>query len=96
MLRRKAEPINDVLHAFLRMEGLETPLNEMRAAEAWERVAPESARRFTRGVEVRGGVMYVSVSNPSLRANMMMARASLVQRINDAVGAQAITSIVFK
>ena len=94
MLRKKAEPITSILHAFLREQGLETPLNEMRAQEAWESIAPPGIKRYTRSVEVRGGVLYVGITNPSIRANIMMSRSQLVQRINAEIGAQTITGIV--
>ena len=45
MERRKIENLTDVLHRFLRHEGLETPLNEHRAVDVWDEiVGPMVAR----------------------------------------------------
>lgn len=96
MLRKKAEPIESLLVKFLRDNGLETPLNEMHAVDAWHRLVPDGVARYTKQVEVRNSVLFVTLTNPSLRANMMMTRGSLVQRINADVGAQVITNIVFR
>lgn len=96
MLRKKAEPINNLLRIFLRENGMETPLNELRAVEAWQQIAPQSIQRYTTSAEVRNNVLYISISNPALRANMMMTRAQLIDRINGIVGAQAISNIVFR
>ncbi|MBP3473188.1 MAG: DUF721 domain-containing protein [Paraprevotella sp.] len=96
MRRSNAESIADALRRYLRQEGLETPLNERRAIAVWPEVMGLAIARYTGDVFVKNGVMYVQITSPALRANLMMARASIVHRINDAVGAQVVESIVFR
>ena len=38
MIHTKSQPMRDVLLAFLRQEGLETPLLEYRITQAWPEV----------------------------------------------------------
>ena len=38
MKRRKEQPIGVLLHEFLRVQGLEAPLNEYRLLAAWGKV----------------------------------------------------------
>ena len=38
MFRRDVKSINDLLNMYLRREGLETPLLQRRAVDAWDKV----------------------------------------------------------
>lgn len=96
MRRNKAESIGQIIRQYLRQEGLETPLNETRMAAAWPQVMGEAIARYTGDVFVRNQVLYVQLKSPALKANLMMGREALVQKLNDFVGAQVIQSIVFR
>lgn len=96
MRRNKAENIGDIVRQYLRQEGLETPLNEMRVAAAWPEVMGQAVARYTGDVFVKNGILYVHLKSPALRANLMMGRGALVARLNDFVGAQVIHGIVFR
>ncbi len=96
MRRNKAESIGQIIRQYLRQEGLETPLNETRMAAAWPQVMGEAIARYTGDVFVRNQVLYVQLKSPALKANLMMGREALVQKLNDFVGAQVIRSIVFR
>ena len=50
---------------------------------------------YTGNIFVKNQTLYVQLKSPSLKSNLMMNRAQLVQQLNDAVGAQVITQIVF-
>lgn len=96
MKRVKEARLGDIIHAMLREDGLETPLNEYRATEAWSKVMGPTIERYTGDVTVRAGVLHVQIRNAALRQELMMQRTSLVPRINQEVGAQVIQQIVFQ
>lgn len=96
MRRSNVENFGEALRRYLRQEGLETPLNERRAAAVWPDVMGMAIARYTGDIFIRNSVMYVQIKSPALRANLMMGRASIVHRINEAVGAQVVESIVFR
>lgn len=95
MERRKTENLRDVINRFLRLNGLETPLNEQRAIEAWPAVVGPTIARQSSNLQIRGGVLYVKITRPALRQDLMMMRTELKHRINQHVGAQVIESISF-
>ncbi len=94
-MARKVSTLGDILHAFLREEGLETPLNEHRIIQAWPEVMGQAITRYTGQIDVRGGVMYIQIKSPALKNDLMMGRTQLVQRLNQHIGAQVITGITF-
>ena len=95
MKRKNAELLRDVLLRFLHEEGLETPLNEHRAIAAWAEVAGPAITRLTGDVSIRNNTMYVKITRPALRQDLMMGRTQLTRKINAHVGAQVIQTIVF-
>ena len=96
MSRTKEIKLGDAIRAFLREEGVETPLNEYRAEQAWATVMGDVVARYTQSVNVRGGILYVQVSNAALRQELMMQRVQIVARINQHVGAQVLQQVVVR
>jgi predicted nucleic acid-binding Zn ribbon protein len=95
MERRKAEFLGDVVMRFLRQSGLESPLNEYRLMASWGEVAGAAAQRYTQNVYIRNQRLHVKLRSAVLRAELMMRRADLVEKLNGRVGAQVITDICF-
>ena len=94
MERRKSENLSDVILRVLREQGLETPLREHRAVEAWPKVVGEAVARSTSDVHIYNQKLYVRVSNPLIRTNLSYERTALVEKLNKAAGGQTITDIV--
>ena len=96
MKRTREVKLGDLVRAMLREEGLETPLNEYRAQEAWGELMGPDIMRYTQRVQVRGGIMYLSITHAALRHELMMQRTTLMHRINQHVGAQVLQQIVIR
>ena len=91
----RAQPIHDVLLAFLRQAGLETPLLEYRVTQAWTEVMGETICRYTRQVFVRDGKLQVQLTSAPLRQNLMMEHKRIAQKLNDHVGSFVIRDVCF-
>jgi len=87
--------MRDVLLAFLRQEGLETPLLEFRITQAWPEVMGETINRYTRQVFVREGSLHVQLTSAPLRQNLMMEHKRIARKLNDHVGFQVISDVCF-
>ena len=95
MDRYNSQPLKDLLQAFLREEGLETPLLEYRITQAWPEVMGATISRYTRQVFVREGKLQVQLSSAPLRQNLMMEHKSIAQKLNDHVGSFVISDVCF-
>lgn len=88
--------LGDLVRQVMREEGLETPINEYRlVTEAWPEVMGKGVVRYTGDIFVKQSTLYVQLKSPALKQNLMMGRAALVHRLNQAVGAQVIEHLVF-
>lgn len=81
---------------FLRQEGLETPLNQYRLIEAWKEVVGPSVARYTSNLYIKNQTLYVHLTSSVLRQELLLGRSLLVRNLNNKVGAQVITDIVFR
>ena len=93
MFRQHPRGISDVLSAFLRSNGLETPLLQHRLVDSWEEVAGSMVARYTEEKKISNQTLWVKISSPALRSDLQMRRSDLVRELNDRVGAQIITDI---
>ncbi|MBQ8701989.1 MAG: DUF721 domain-containing protein [Prevotella sp.] len=94
MYRRKVEEISDVVSAFLRQNGLETPLLQKRLIDKWGELYP-AAMKYTGEKYIRNQVLFVKILSPALRQNLSMMRTDITQKLNDAVGAKIIIDVRF-
>ena len=94
MKPQRALPIGDLIRQYLRDEGLETPLNELRLMTLWPEVMGRGIAAYTGNMYVGQRVLYVEIRSAALRANLMMGRKALVERLNNAVGARVIEQLV--
>lgn len=101
MLRTQAKTITALLQQFLRSNGLETPLREHRLIKAWPEVVAaqygEAAGRrliaATQSLRIENQTLHVSLTSPALRQQLRMTAPALIAALNEAAGAQIITSL---
>lgn len=96
MKRKNSEKLQNVIYQYLRENGLETPLNEFRATQAWSSIVGPAISKYTIDIKIYNQTMFVSISSSVVRNELLMKRTTLIKRVNDHVGAQVITQIVFK
>lgn len=95
MKRQNAEPVGDIIHQFLRAEGLETPYNEYRLIASWGEIMGEGIARKTSDLQIRDRILYAHIASSILRSELMLNRAALVHKLNTHIGAQVIDNVQF-
>ena len=93
MFKRKVLNFDEVVRMCLRENGLETPLLQTRLVDAWEQVAGDVVARYTEEKFIRNQTLFVKISSPALRSDLLMMREMLVDRLNKEVGTQVISDI---
>lgn len=93
MFKRNAEPLSNILLRTLRQLGLEAPLLEKRLIDAWPDVAGSIVSGYTADIYIKNQTLVVHLTNPSLRADLMMQRSVLVKKLNAAVNSQVIVDV---
>ncbi len=96
MKKNEALNVGDLIRRYLREEGLETPLNEYRLIQAWPSVVGPGMNAYTSNLFIKNQSLFVHVSSPAARQELMMRREHLVKVLNEQVGAQVIVNIIFR
>ncbi len=96
MRRKKMQPIADVLKEYLATVNLEQGLNETRLIEAWNEILGQTIRQYTTDLHIRNRKLYVHLTSPALRSELSLCRQRLIDRLNEHVGAEVITDIIFR
>lgn len=96
MKRKDAQTIGQIVDQFMREQQLDTQLDRCRAASLWRQIVGDGINRYTVSRRVDGSVMTVQISSAPLRAELAFHRSTLVRRINEALGREVITDIVFR
>ena len=94
MFKRYPQNITDITQQFLRENSLETPLLERRLIASWTDIVPIAAN-YTDKVEIRNQTLWVKLSSPALRNDLMMQRTEIARQLNAKVGAFIIKDIRF-
>ena len=90
MVSANSMSIGEALVAYLRESGLEKSVLEVQVEEKWPQVMGTFIAGLTQSVEVKEGVLFVTVRNAALKAQLYENRFELVRKLNEAVGAPAI------
>ncbi len=95
MFKRDVNKIDDLLSKVLHDMHLDTPLREKRLVDSWDEVAGPVVARYSGNKYIRNQILCVEIKNPALKANLMMMRSRLVDKLNANAGSRVITDIKF-
>lgn len=93
MFKRHPQHLQDLVKAFMRNNGLETPYLQRQLIASWPDVAGAVYAQNTEDLQIRNQTLWVKIMNPAVRADLQMNRTNLVALLNAQVGAQIITDI---
>ena len=97
MLKKNAQPIANILSEFFdENPGLKTSVAEHRAVSAWRELLGEGVSHYTKNVYFRRNVLHVQLSSSVLRAELIMNKRNLIDKLNEHAGMEIVKDIVFR
>lgn len=85
-----------MLEDFFKQRSMRWAVMQGQALELWQAVAGDYVMRYTEDVYIRSGVLYVTFSNASVRAEVYTRRRFLAEQINAQLGAKVVRNIVVR
>lgn len=96
MRGRNDQPIGAVIREFFEENPvIRQKILEVRVERAWGAVCGPTILRYTRNLFMKGTVLHVSLTSAVLRNELLMSKAHLIDALNKAVQATAVTDIQF-
>lgn len=93
MKRKDTQTLDSVIAEWIRENDLEKPLLEHRVVEQWADILGPTIARYSRDIEVKDGTLRVRITNAALRQELFEQRFRLIQKLNEAVGGEAVKDI---
>ncbi|HBA99526.1 MAG: hypothetical protein A2W86_09615 [Bacteroidetes bacterium GWD2_45_23] len=97
MLKKNVQPLSEALSDFFDENStLKVKMAEHRAVRGWHEVLGEGVSKYTGEVYFSRNVLYVHLTSAVLRAELLMNKDGLIQRLNDHAEVPIVRDIVFR
>jgi predicted nucleic acid-binding Zn ribbon protein len=97
MKRQNAQSLGDAIRHYLgEKQTFNRKLLENRVINSWSELMGHTVASYTSQVEIRRQKLYVTLTSSVLRHNLMLSRQEIIQKINEKIGSEVITDIVFR
>ncbi len=96
MRKSNTQSIRDILRDYVSDMGIERKLKEVDIVHAWENILGKAIASYTGRIIISKGVLYVTITSPVVKAELLMMREEIRGRLNDEAGAEIVEKIVFK
>jgi len=93
MRRSNTETLGTAIQRFLKSEGIDKKLREVKVVRQWEDIIGRSVARATESIAIRNGVLHVKLNSPIVRQELSMIKSEIVKRMNQMAGMQVVTSV---
>ena len=97
MKRQNAQTLGDAIRVFLaEKRSFNHKLMENRVVNSWSEIMGSTVASYTSNVEIRRQKLYVTLTSSVLRHSLSLSKEEVIRKINQAVGDEVITDIVFR
>lgn len=76
--------------------GMTEAYEQFRTLQIWEQIVGETIAKITAVERLKDGDLYVKVKNPAWRMELNFRKKEIASRLNDAVGAEMVRTIIFR
>lgn len=85
MSKRENEPhrLGNLIPQMLKDNHLEKGMEKIQVREAWEEVMGQGVMNYTTSVEMKGGILIISLSSATLREELEYGKEKILAMLND-------------
>ena len=96
MRRSNTQSLAEALRDYISEMRMERKLKEVDVVQSWESLLGKTIARYTRNIYLSKGILFVEITSPVVKNELMMMREEIRQRLNKQANEEMITKIVFK
>ena len=90
------QPVSNSIQLFFAKNGKISLFLEQQAIELWAQVVGEFVAKQTTKITAKQGVLYVTITNATLRFELLGNRNQIIANINQKLGGNVIKGIVIR
>lgn len=94
--REDHQTMSEVLQEFVRKNRLEKGLDKVNVEEAWNRELGPAIEKYTAGIKLQRGTLYVHLTNSVLREELGYGKEKIIKLLNEALKKDLIKKLVLR
>ena len=96
MRKSQTQTIGEVIRECLNELKIERKLKEVHIVSQWETLMGKTVAMRTSKIYIRNRVLFLHVTSPVLKNELLMIRSEIIKRLNEQAGAALIDEIVLR
>ena len=92
----KLKPIKNIIENFVEQKSISEGIFNVKVQKAWENAVEKKILDYTKEIYVKGEVLYIKVSNPILKQEILYSKQKVINLINEELEKDLIKKIVLK
>lgn len=92
----KLRPIKNIIESFVEQDSISDGIFNIKIQKAWENAVEKKILDYTKEIYVKGDILYIKVSNPILKQEILYSRQKVINLINEELEKDLIKKIVLK
>ena len=92
----KLNPIKNIIESFVEQDNISDGIFNIKIQKAWENAVEKKILDYTKEIYVKGDILYIKVSNPILKQEILYSRQKVINLINEELEKDLIKKIVLK
>lgn len=86
----------DAIKDFLDRSRLNSGVKALQLTDAWEKLMGKTIARYTDKIEVVNRTLFIHTNIAPLKQELMYQREKIIERVNEAMGANTINEVVIR
>ena len=92
----KLKPLKNIIESFVEQDSISNGIFNIKIQKAWENAVEKKILDYTKEIYVKGEVLYIKVSNPILKQEILYSKQKVINLINEELEKDLIKKIVLK
>ena len=88
--------IGDALKEFLKKSRLKSGVQALQIQDIWGNIMGKTIANYTEKIQIVNGTLYITTSVAPLKNELIYQKKKIIERVNEALGENAIHEVVVK
>ena len=88
--------IGDALKEFLKKSKLKSGVQALQIQDIWGNIMGKTIANYTEKIQIVNGTLYITTSVAPLKNELIYQKKKIIERVNEALGENAIHEVVVK
>lgn len=89
-------PLGELLGEFIKENSLQKGMDRVDVRQAWTQLMGNGVNSYTRAVELKNDILYVSLSSSVLREELSLGKTKIITMINEEMGREVVKKLVLR